>query len=53
MKKENRMNCDHNEMVENDDKEHVWKCAHCGYVYGNDLLSPVEVQFSKAKGGDE
>jgi len=25
--------CSHNTMVANDDPNHVWKCADCGYVY--------------------
>jgi len=27
-------NCTHNTMVENNDPNHAWKCAECGYVYG-------------------
>jgi hypothetical protein len=25
--------CDHNAMVINDSKSHVWKCAECEYIY--------------------
>lgn len=28
--------CDHSFMVPNDDPHHTWKCAKCGYVYGNE-----------------
>lgn len=27
--------CDHNEMVATGDKHHAWKCAKCGYIYGD------------------
>ena len=28
--------CDHNDMIENDEPGSAWKCAKCGYVYGKD-----------------
>jgi hypothetical protein len=28
------LDCDHNEMIANDSPTHAWKCAKCGYVYG-------------------
>lgn len=27
--------CEHNNMVETGDPQHAWKCADCGYIYGN------------------
>jgi hypothetical protein len=29
--------CQHNHMVQNNGLTHAWKCADCGYVYGQDL----------------
>jgi len=37
------MNCQHNNMVLNDGSNatsHVWKCADCGYVYGEAPRAP-------------
>ena len=27
--------CDHNQMVATGEMDHAWKCAKCGYIYGD------------------